>query len=68
MSANVLGVLRLIGILAVVLLGGLAVLVVLDIVPRELLQDGAVRLVLVLGIVAVVSLVVALLLRSGPGE
>lgn len=67
MNANILGVLRLPGIFAVVLLGALAVLVVLDIVPRELLQSGAVKLLLVLGIVAVVALIVALLARKAPG-
>ena len=67
MSNPVLGTLRLIGMLAVVLLGALAVLVVLDLVPRELLQTGAVKLLLVLAIVAAVALVVALLARKGPG-
>jgi hypothetical protein len=68
MSNPVLGTLRLIGMLAVVLLGALAVLVVLDLVPRELLQTGAVKLLLVLAIVAAVALVVALLARKGPGR
>ena len=68
MSANTLAVFRLLGMLAVVLLGALAVLVVLDIVPRELLQTGAVKLLLVVAIVAAVTLVVAVLARRGPGE
>lgn len=67
MSNPILGTLRLIGMLAVVLLGALAVLVVLDLVPRELLQTGAVKLLLVLAIIAAVALVVALLARKGPG-
>ena len=67
MSNPILGTLRLIGMLAVVLLGALAVLVVLDLVPRELLQTGAVKLMLVLAIVAAVALVVVLLARKGPG-
>lgn len=67
MSNPVLGTLRLIGMLAVVLLGALAVLVVLDVVPRELLQTGTVKLLLVLAIVAAVALVVAALARKGPG-
>lgn len=67
MSNSVLATLRLIGMLAVVLLGTLAVLVVLDIVPREFLQTGAVKLLLVLAIAATVALVVALLARKGPG-
>ena len=68
MSNSVLATLRLIGMLAVVLLGALAVLVVLDLVPRELLQTGAVKLLLVLAIIAAVALVVALLARKGPGS
>ncbi|MCK7580849.1 MAG: hypothetical protein MZV65_37980 [Chromatiales bacterium] len=67
MNRDILATLRLIGMLAVVLLGMLAVLVVLDIVPRELLQSGAVKLLLVLGVVAVVALVVSLLARKAPG-
>lgn len=67
MNHSVLATLRLIGMLAVVLLGALAVLVVLDIVPREFLQTGAVKLLLVVAIVAAVALVVALLARKGPG-
>jgi hypothetical protein len=67
MGNSVVATLRLIGMLAVVLLGTLAVLVVLDIVPREFLQTGAVKLLLVLAIVAAVALVVALLARKGPG-
>lgn len=67
MSNPILATLRLIGMLAVVLLGALTILVVLDIVPRELLQTGAVKLLLVLAIIAAVALVVALLARKGPG-
>lgn len=67
MSSNVLAVFRLIGILAVVLLGALAILAVLDILPRELLQSWGVKLLLVTGVLAVVALVVALLARRGPG-
>ena len=67
MSNSVLATLRLIGMLAVVLLGALTILVVLDIAPRELLQTGAVKLLLVLAIIAAVALVVALLARKGPG-
>jgi hypothetical protein len=67
MSNSIVATLRLIGMIAVVLLGALALLVVLDLVPREFLQTGAVKLLLVLAIVAVVALVVALLARKGPG-
>ena len=67
MSAPVSGVLRLVAALAVILLGALAVLVVLDIIPRDLLQTWGVKVLLVTGIVAVTALVVALLSRNGPG-
>lgn len=65
MSASVVGELRLAAVLAVVLLGALAVLVVLDILPRSLLQTWGVKVSLVTGIVGVVALVVALLSRKG---
>ena len=65
MSAPVVGVLRLVGVLAVVLLGVLAVLVVLDILPRESLQAWGIKVLLVTGIIGVVALVVALLSRKG---
>lgn len=68
MSASVSGVLRLIATLAVVLLGALAVLVVLDIIPRDLLQDWGIKVLLVTGIIAVTALVVSLLARKRPGE
>ena len=58
--------LRLIAALAVVLLGALAVLVVLDILPRELLQTWGIKVLLVTGIIGVVALVVTLLSRKGP--
>jgi len=60
------GVLRLVAALAVVLLGALAVLVVLDILPRELLQTWGIKVLLVTGIIGVVALVVTLLSRKGP--
>jgi len=64
MSQGMSGTLRLTAIIATVLLGGLAMLVVLDIVPREFLQDWSVKLVMVVGILAVVTLLVALLSRK----
>lgn len=63
-----MGVLRLVATLAVVLLGTLAVLVVLDIIPRDLLQTWGIKVLLVTGIIAVTALVVSLLARKGPGE
>ena len=68
MSAAVVGVLRLVAALAVVLLGALAVLVVLDILPRESLQAWGIKVLLVTGIIGVVALVVALLSRKGPEQ
>ena len=64
MSHSIFATLRLVGIVAVTLLGGLAVLVVLDILPREMLQTWIVKLLLVAGILTVVALVVALLARK----
>ena len=68
MSTNISPVLRLVATLAVVLLGALAILVVLDIIPRDLLQAWGIKVLLVTGIIAVTALVVSLLSRKGPGE
>lgn len=66
MSVPLTGVLRLVAVLAAILLGALAVLVVLDILPRELLQSWGIKVLLVTGIVGAVALVVGLLARRGP--
>jgi hypothetical protein len=60
------GTLKLIGILAVLLLAALGVLFVLDIIPREMLGDAAVKSLAVLGIIATASVVVGLLARGRP--
>ena len=57
--------LRLAAALAVVLLGVLAALVVLDVIPRDQLATLGVKIVLLLGIFSVVMLVITVLLRSG---
>ena len=57
--------LRLAAALAVVLLGVLAALVVLDVIPRDQLATLGVKIVLLLGIFCVVMLVISVLLRSG---
>jgi hypothetical protein len=57
--------LRLAAALAVVLLGLLAALVVLDIIPRDQLATLGVKIVLLLGIFCVVMLVITVLFRSG---
>jgi len=64
MGQGMSGSLRLVAMIAVALLGTLAILVVLDIVPREALQNWSIKLVLVVGILAVVSLIVSLLSRK----
>lgn len=63
-----MSVLRLIATLAVVLLGALAILVVLDIIPRDLFQAWGIKVLLVTGIIAIMALVVGLLARKGSGE
>lgn len=68
MSTNISAVLRLVATLAVVLLGSLAILVVLDIIPRDLLQAWGIKVLLVTGIIAVTALVVSLLAHKGRGE
>lgn len=62
------GVLKLIAMLAVVLLAGLGILMVLDIVPRELFQPLVLRGLMVVVIVFAASLVVGLLMKSGNSE
>ena len=57
--------LRLAAALAVVLLGLLAALVVLDVIPRDQLATLGVKIVLLLGIFCVVMLVITVLLRAG---
>jgi putative flippase GtrA len=58
------GFLRMLGVIAVVLLGGLAILVVLGVLPPELLQQWGVKVAAVIGILAVVAFLVALLSRQ----
>jgi len=67
MSMPLSAVLRLSAALGVVLLGALAVLVVLEIIPRELLQIWGIKVLLVTGIIALTALVVALLSHKKPG-
>jgi hypothetical protein len=65
MSRMLPNLLRLAAALAVAFLGLLAGLVVLDIIPREQLTTLGVKVVLLLGIFCLVSLAVAVLVRSG---
>jgi hypothetical protein len=65
MSRMLPNLLRLAAALAVAFLGLLAGLVILDIIPREQLTTLGVKVVLLLGIFCLVSLAVAVLVRSG---
>jgi hypothetical protein len=58
------GVLKSIGILGVLLLAALAVLLVLDLLPRDAAGEAVMKAMLVLGIVAVASVVIAALSRG----
>lgn len=62
---SMIGVIRLLGVIGTFLLGGLALLWVLGIVPPEALQEWGVKLLLVLGILAAVAVVVSLLMGRG---
>jgi hypothetical protein len=53
--------------LAIALLAGLAALVVLDVVPREMLAHWSVKLILLTGIAALVSVAIAFILGRGRG-
>jgi hypothetical protein len=63
-ASGLAGVLKFIGILGVLLLAALGTLFVLDVIPREMLADAAVKSVVVLGIVAMASLAIGLLMRG----
>lgn len=58
------GTLKLIGIVALVLLAGLAILLVLDVIPREAFEDLAVKIAPVTGIVGAATCAIGLLIRS----
>lgn len=58
------GFLRMLGVIAVVALGGIAILVVLGVLPPEMLQQWGVKVAAVIGILAVVAFLVALLSRQ----
>jgi hypothetical protein len=58
------GLLKSVGILAVVLLAMVGVLFVLDIFRREMLGDVAVKSFVILGIVGVASVAIGLLARG----
>ena len=59
------GVIRLITATVVFIVGGLAVLMVLDIIPGEMFGEFAKKGVLIASIVVLASTAIALLMRSG---
>jgi hypothetical protein len=63
-GSGMAGLLKSVGILAVVLLAMVGVLFVLDIFPREMLGDVAVKSFVILGIVGVASVAIGLLARG----
>jgi len=56
--------LRVVAVLAVILLAGLGALFVLDIIPRDTMQDLTVKTLYLLGILAAASLTIGLLLKN----
>lgn len=62
--SGLMGALRLLAVLAVLLLGGLAVLMVLDVIPRDTFSEIASKAIASIAIFAAVSGAVALLVRS----
>lgn len=61
------GLLRSMAVLAVLLLAGLGCLFVLDVIPRETLQELSVKGIAIVGILGAAALAVALLVkRPGP--
>ena len=58
-------VLRLMAALAIALLAGLAALVVLDVVPRELLRQWSVKVILLTGIAALASVAITFIMGWG---
>ncbi|HET8624831.1 MAG TPA: hypothetical protein VFM14_14805 [Gemmatimonadales bacterium] len=59
------GLLRLMAALAIALLAVLAALVVLDVVPRELLTQWSVKVILLTGIAALASMAITFILGWG---
>jgi hypothetical protein len=59
--------LKIAGVVAVLLLTLIAILLVLDLIPREAVKEVTVKTMLVIGIVTAASLVIGLLVRSRGG-
>lgn len=60
--------LKIAGMVAVLLLALIAILLVMDVIPREAVKEVTVKTVLVIGIVTAASLVIGLLVRSRGGS
>jgi len=67
MSKTTSVTLKLAGMVAVLLLALIAILLILDVIPREAVKEVTVKTVLVIGIVTAASLVIGLLVRSRGG-
>lgn len=63
MNSNA-GVLKLVAVLAVLLLAGLALLLVLDLLPREQFTELSIKALLSAGIIGAASLVIGLLSKG----
>jgi hypothetical protein len=61
--SSLLGIVRVVAALAVVLLGTVAALVVLDVLPRSVLSEFSMKILLVAGITAVTIGLATLLLK-----
>jgi hypothetical protein len=68
-SGGLTSLLRLMAALAIALLAGLAALVVLDVLPREMLTQWSVKVILLTGIAALASMAITFIMgwgRRGP--
>ena len=59
------GLLRLMAAMAIALLAGIAALVVLDVLPREMLTQWSVKVILLTGIAALASMAITFILGWG---
>ena len=64
-STGLTGFLRMMAALAIALLAGLAALVVLDVVPREMLTQWSVKVILLTGIAALASMAITFIMGWG---
>jgi hypothetical protein len=64
-SGGLPSLLRLVAALAIALLAGLAALVVLDVLPREILAQWSVKVILLTGIAALASVAITFIMGWG---